>query len=89
MNDLPWKSIELESDRVRMVQLQNALLPSIGRRIAESSNQPQTRDELITFARRLENVDKMYASRDASRTNPQKNDQKQFNPRFDKEKDNS
>ncbi|KAJ8059433.1 hypothetical protein OCU04_011097 [Sclerotinia nivalis] len=60
------EEIESEADSVCKERLLSGLLPYIAKRISESIQQPESRNDLIKQACRLENVDKMYRSQDAN-----------------------
>ncbi|KAM0128137.1 hypothetical protein ACHAO1_009167 [Botrytis cinerea] len=59
------EDIEQEADSIRRERLLAGLRPHITKRISESVQQPESRNELIKQACRLESVDKLYHRQDA------------------------
>ncbi|EMR88326.1 putative polyprotein-like protein [Botrytis cinerea BcDW1] len=74
------EDIEQEADSIRSERLLAGLRPHITKRISESVQQPESRNELIKQACRLESVDKLYLGKTltnhmgpASEPNPRQN----------------
>ena len=59
------EDIEQKADSIRRERLLAGLRPHIAKRISESVQQPESRNELIKQACRLESVDKLYHRQDA------------------------